>query len=125
MAHSIEIRVRALELLKTGYTQEFVSKLLKVGTTSIKRWKSQKETTGCFGCVYDSSNRKAPKLPGDKLKEYFDSNPDALLKEAAEHFQCTPQAIFYACKRHKLTYKKKSRTIKNATSGSARISKRC
>lgn len=108
MAHAIEVRTRAVELLKEGYTQEFVSKILNVGTTSIKRWKNQIEKSGSIEIYYDTSNRTSPKLPVNELKEYFEFNNDALLKEAAEYFNCTPQAVFYACERNNITYKKRT-----------------
>lgn len=118
MAHAIEIRIRAVELIKEGYTQKTISEILNVGTTSIKRWKNQIEELDCISTYYDTSNRVAPKIPDDKLKKYYESNSDALLKEAAKEFNCTPQAIFYACKRNKITYKKKSLSIKNVTNKS-------
>jgi transposase len=113
MAHAIEIRVRAVELLKEGYTQKFVSEILHVGITALKRWKNQIEKTGEISVYYNTLNRVAPKLPVKELEDYFNSNNDALLKEVAEHFNCTPQAVFYACERNNLTYKKKSRIIRN------------
>lgn len=113
MAHAIQIRVRAVELLSEGYTQEAVAKLLNVGTTSIKRWKSEIETHGTIMKHYDTSNRSCPKLPGDELLKYYESNDDALLKEAAAHFNCTASAVHYACKRNGITYKKKSLATKN------------
>jgi transposase len=124
MAHAIEIRTRAIELLNKGYTQKFVSEILNVGTTAIKRWKSQIEKFGSINVFYDASNRVAPKLTAKELKEYFKSNGDSLLKEAAEHFKCTPQAVFYACKRNGITYKKKSRTTKSVTNKNVRNSKK-
>ena len=113
MAHSIQVRTRAVELLKEGYTQEAVSKILKVGTTSIKRWKKEIEEHGVICCYYDVSKRVAPKLPGDKLLSYYEENNDALLKEAAAHFNCTTAAVHYACERNKITYKKKSPATKS------------
>ena len=124
MAHAIEIRTRAVELLNEGYTQELVSKLLNVGTTSIKRWKSQISELGFIKVFYDTSSRVAPKLPPDKVGEYFKCNNDALLKEAAEYFECTPQAVFYACKRQGITYKKKSPATKSETNKSVMNSKK-
>ena len=106
MANAIQIRVRACELLEEGYTQEQVAKIMGVGVHSIRRWKKEIEEYGEIRCFYDSSNRKAPKLPEYELRAYFAENPDALLKEAALHFGCDPSSIFYACKRHKITYKK-------------------
>ena len=115
MAHAKQVRVRAVELLKEGYTQKAVSLLLKVGTTSIKRWKKEIEEFGDIRYNYDSSNRVAPKLPYDKLLDYFEKNHDALLKEAAAHFACTNAAVHYACKRNKITYKKRA-TLQRAKS---------
>lgn len=114
MAHSIEIRMRAVELSKEGYTQKYISKILKVGISSIKRWINQVKDNGTITVYYDTSNRTAPKVPADKLKSFYEANSDSLLKEAANHFNCTPQAVFYACKRNKLTYKKKNHITKNA-----------
>ena len=108
MAHSIQIRTRAIELLQEGYTQEIVSKILNVGTTSIKRWKTEIENHGSIKCNYNTSSRTATKLQYDTLLDFYNKNPDALLKEAAEHFDCTTQAVFYACERYAITYKKKN-----------------
>lgn len=107
MAHAIQVRTRAVELIKEGHTQEFVSRILKVGTTSIKRWKNQIETQGEIRCNYDVSNRVATKIPREKLTAYYEENPDAFLKEAGIHFNCTAPAVHYACERCKITYKKK------------------
>jgi transposase len=114
MAHAIQIRNRAVELLKEGYTQEFISKILSVSITSIKRWKKRYEEHDRLNVLYDTTSRNAPKLPAKEVEEYFKSNNDALLKEAAEHFGCTPQAVFYACSRNKITYKKKRLSTKSA-----------
>ena len=121
MAHDIQIRTRAIELLDEGYTQGDVSKLLKVGTTSIKRWKAEIEEHSSIRHFYDTSNRICPKLPEDKLLEYYKDNPDALLKETAKVFDCDPSAIFYACKRFKITAKKRPSSLKSATSKIERI----
>ena len=108
MAHAIQVRIRAVELLDEGYTQEEVSKILKVGTTSIKRWKKEIEENGTIRCYYDSSNRVAPKLPSEKLLAFYEENDDALLKEAATYFNCTASAVHRACERNKITYKKRT-----------------
>jgi len=113
MAHAIQVRTRAIELLSEGYTQNEVKKILNVGTTSIKRWKKEIKEHGAIRCYYDTSSRVAPKLPFDKLLAYYEENNDALLKEAAAHFECTDSAIYYACKRYKITYKKKNQGTKS------------
>ena len=120
MAHAIQIRTRAVELLAEGKTQDEVAKLFNVGTTSIKRWKSQIAIHGSINTFYDVSNRTAPKLPSDELLRYFEANDDALLKEAAAHFNCTHQAVHYACVRNKITYKKKNLATKSVKLKTAR-----
>lgn len=124
MAHDIQIRTRAVELLGEGYTQKEVSKILKVGTTSIKRWKEEIKEYGCIRSYYDTSKRTAAKLPKKELHEYFEKNPDALLKEAAENFNCDPSAVFYACERYKITYKKKRFATRSAVKKGVRNSMR-
>lgn len=41
------------------------------------------------------------KINQEQLRNFIDSHPDAYLREIAEHFGVTIQAIFYACKRSK------------------------
>ena len=108
MAHAIQIRKRAVELLEEGHTQEVVAKLLNVGTTSKKRWKNQISEYGDIHFFYNASTRIPPKLTKEELEEHYKNNPDALLKETAGEFDCDPSAIFYACKRYKITLKKKT-----------------
>jgi transposase len=108
MAHAIEMRIRATELLEEGYTQESVSKIMKVGTRSIRRWKNEIENHASIRCNYDSSNRIAPKLQYETLLAYYREYPDALLKEVADHFNCTASAVFRACERYDITIKKRT-----------------
>lgn len=122
MAHAIQIRIRAVELVKEGYTQDQVSKILKVGTTSIKRWSRVIDEHGTIRCTYDASGRVAPKVPSGELTAYYEANNDALLKEAAAHFNCTSSAVFYACERNKITRKKRNRATKNAKKVTAKNS---
>ena len=106
MAHAIQIRTRSVELLGEGYTQEQVAKIMNVGVHSIRRWKNEIEEYGCIRSFYDVSSRKPPKLSESVVRAYFSENPDALLKEAAAYFNCDTSAVFYACNRYKITYKK-------------------
>jgi transposase len=46
------------------------------------------------------------KIDLEKLKQAIEEKPDAYLSELAAQFDCTPQAIFYALKRLKITLKK-------------------
>jgi hypothetical protein len=46
------------------------------------------------------------KFDDHALKEYIQKKSDAYLHEIREHFKTTAQAIFYACRRLKITLKK-------------------
>ena len=112
MAHAIQIRTRSVELLNEGHTQEQVAKIMNVGVHSIRRWRDEIEQFGKIRFFYDSTGREASKLPEAELREFFAKNPDALLKEAAAHFNCDPSSVFYACERYRITYKKKQKLYK-------------
>ena len=101
--------------MEEGYTQEEVAEIMNVGVHSIRRWRDDYYETGAVGSIYDASNRIPPKLQESELREYYAANPDALLKEAAEYFDCDPSSVFYACKRYKITYKKNGISIQNET----------
>ena len=124
MAHAVQIRTRSCELLNEGFTQESVARIMGVGVHSVRRWRDEFEERGEIGCFYNVANRKATKLAESELRAYFAENPDALLKEAAGKFGCDLSSVFYACKRYKITYKKKQNPIPKETKKSARRSKK-
>jgi hypothetical protein len=49
------------------------------------------------------------KIEENRLKDFVAKNPDAYLREIAEEFKTTIPAVFYACKRNKITLKKRHR----------------
>ena len=52
-------------------------------------------------------NRAARKFDSEKLNAYVENNPNALLKDVAQHFGGSVNGAFYALKREKITYKKR------------------
>ena len=57
-------------------------------------------------------NRKPRIYESEKLNAYIEENPNALLKDIAEHFGGSANGAFYALKREKITYKKKRFTTR-------------
>ncbi len=60
-------------------------------------------------------NKRRPspsKIDHHKLKQYLQQYPDAYLKDIAQESSVRIPAIFYTCKRLKLTLKKRSRSTK-------------
>ena len=104
MAYDEKYRKRVMEYLNEGHTQEETSKVFKVGTATIKGWKKLYEQTGSL--TKRELNRSFKKIDPEKLSAYISEQPDAYLKEMAEHFQCSETAIRKALKKLKITRKK-------------------
>ena len=105
MAYSVDLRERVINFVNAGHTQEETSLLFDVGTTTIKRWKSQLSQTGSL--EKKPLNRAASVFESDKLNAYIEKNPDALLKDVGEHFNAWIAGAFYALGREKITLKKR------------------
>ena len=106
MAYSIDLRERVINFVNAGHTQEEASKIFDVGTTTIKRWKSMLSETGSL--ENKPLNRVSSIFESEKLNAYIKKNPDALLKDIAEHFNGSISGAFYALEREKITLKKRA-----------------
>ena len=73
-------------------------------TRSLTNWEKRESE----GSLAPKKRKKGSyKFDDHALKEYIQKNSDAYLHEIGEHFKTTAQAIFYACKRLKITLKKR------------------
>ena len=106
MAYSVDLRSRVIGFIKEGNTQEQASVLFKVGTSTITRWLTLLSETGSL--EKRALNRIAPLYESEKLNAYIEENPDALLKDIAEHFGGSITGAFYALAREKITLKKRA-----------------
>jgi len=108
-AYSVDLREKVLKYLEQNNDKIAASKLFNIGRATVYRWVSQYKKEGHV------KSRKRPyafrNIDPEKLRKFIDVNPDLILFEIAQHFSVTPQAIFYACKRSKITRKKKLRSI--------------
>ena len=104
MRYSEDLRKKVMKHLDKGNTIKATSELFEVGTTTIKEWKKLRAETGSI--KPRPHKRKCSKICPDRLLSYVNEHPDSFLVETAEVFNCTPQAIFYALKRLKITRKK-------------------
>ena len=105
MAYSVDLRERVVNFVNAGHTQEETSLIFNVGTTAIKRWKSQLSQTGSL--EKKPLNRVSRVFESEKLNAYIEKNPDALLKDIAQHFNGSISGAFYALEREKITLKKR------------------
>lgn len=109
-AYSVDLRERVLKFLEKNDDKKVASSLFEVGIASIYRWIRQKNTRGNLEPLRREYAYK--KIDYELLKKYTEANPDQFLFEIAEQFSVTPQAIFYALKKLKITRKKRQRFIK-------------
>ena len=103
--YSTDLRERVLAYLEKDNNKTATCQLFNIGRTTLYTWIKQKKEKGHLL----PSKRKSTyrKINENDLKEYMRTHSDDFLSEIAEHFSVTPQAIFYALKRLKITFKKK------------------
>ena len=103
MAYSMEYRLRAVEYKDEGHSFKELWEACKVSSTTYYRWKYKIENA-----YYEQEHhfRRKRKIDIQKLAKAVSQTPDAYLRELAEPFTCTEQAVFYALKKQRITYKK-------------------
>lgn len=104
--YSVDLRERVLQYLEKNTNREAASRLFRVGVATIYRWLSRKKEKGNVEPLHRPYAYKV--IDDQKLIDYIEKNPDHFLIEISRHFNLTPQAIFYALKRLKITRKKSS-----------------
>jgi transposase len=112
MVYSLDLRRKALDYITNGGTRFEASKIFGVTTRTLANWLSRQKQQDLAPKMNGS---RPSKIDNEKLKKYIDDHPDSYLREIADVFSTTLQAVFYACKRAKITLKKRPRTIKKET----------
>jgi transposase len=119
MAYSIDFREAAIRFKQAGHTFAELKEAFGITSQTYYNWLNLKENTGTL--EVRKVKHRIRKIDLEKLEQVVKEQPDAYLSEIAATFNCTPQAVFYALKRNKITYKKTSLTP-NATRGRGRSS---
>lgn len=113
MTYDKNFRERAIAFKQSGATFKQLKEVFGIDNKTYAAWVKLQEETGSI-VTTKSHNPRKRKIDLELLKQEVERNPDAYLKELAVLFNCTPQAIFYALKKLRITYKKKhSPTRKN------------
>ena len=103
MAYSNDLRERVLKYVENGNSKVEAAGIFGVCLKTIWNWIERKKQG-------DISPKKKVILPkkidSECLLQFVRTNPDAYLREIAEEFGVTIPAVFYACKRLKITLKK-------------------
>ena len=111
--YSVDLRERVLNYLEKNQNKKDASLVFQVGIATIYRWVSRKKEKGHIQPLHRKYAYK--KIDDQKLIQYVEMHPDQFLSEIANHFKLTPQAIFYALKRLKITRKKNLRFTRKET----------
>ena len=84
-AYNEDLRVRALEWIKSGISVTQVSRGLKISRPTLYRWKNQVEKTGSTVPNKSVPPPQPSKIKDwDKFQEFVDSNADKTQKKLAE-----------------------------------------
>lgn len=111
MTYSEDFRKRVIEYRKEGHTFKETKEVFKIATDTIQKWEKKLKEEGTL--KKKTVKRSFRKLDPEKIRLYFEQHPDAYLREAAEEFGCCETSITNACRKLKITRKKRPLTIKN------------
>lgn len=111
--HSLDLRKRVIDYVLAGNQIKSASILFRIGRKTIYRWLNLLKTNGNLKPKQYTS-RKGYKIDHEAVSIHFTKQPDSTLQEVADTFSAHPSAIWYICKKQKITRKKRSHTTKNA-----------
>ena len=103
MTYSVDLRKRVVDFVASGGSKAEASRRYEVSLWCVNDWCQRKNLTPS-----PQLGRKR-KLDWTSLAQHIQENPDALLRERAQHFRVHTSAIGYAQKQMKLTRKKNSK----------------
>lgn len=110
MAYSNDFKKLVLKYRRDGHTLEETSRFAGIAPSTYYEW--EKEEASGFPAKEKRSYEK--KICKEELIKAVEEKPDSYLKELAELFNCTPQAIFKALRTLKLTVKKRPSRIRKS-----------
>ncbi len=111
MAYSEDYRRRVVEYRKEGHTYEQTRQVFKVARSTIQEWEKKLREEGTL--KKKTVKRPFRKLDPEKLKEYLAIFPDAYLREIGAEFGCCETTVTNACRKLKITRKKRLHIIKS------------
>lgn len=112
--YSNDLRDRALAYKDDNHTQQETCAVFGLSRSTVNTWlKLRRETGSAHAPSYAKTRRR--QIDEHKLKAYIEAHPDAYLREIAVEFGVSATAIMYACRRYKITRKKRQLSMPTAT----------
>lgn len=113
MTYSYDLRAKALDYIEKGGSKVEASKIFGITVQTLIHWVKRKRLGNLAPNL--TRKKKPQKLDSERLKTYIAMHPDSYLREIASEFGVTVTAVFYACKRLKITLKKRRPSTKKGT----------
>ena len=104
MAYGIDYKKRALAYKDEGHTFKELYAAFKIPSATYYDWKKKLEQ-GVLGVKIKRSRKR--KIDPEKLKQVIEEKPDAYLREIAEKFDCSINAVHKRLAQMEITYKKR------------------
>ena len=104
MTYSLDLREKALEYLDKIGNRQKVVEAFDISLRTLERWIRRRRENS----LPPKQRRSSPsKIDDQKLRLFVQEHPDFYLREIAKSFGATLQAVFYACRRLKISLKKR------------------
>lgn len=111
--YSEDLREKVIKYVEKEKDKHKASEVFGIGIATVYKWIRERKTRGHSRPMKRKYAYK--KVDDDALIKYVQEHPDHFLSEIGEYFSVTPQTIFYALKRLKITRKKKLLSIRRET----------
>ena len=112
MTYSTDLKKRVYKYVENGGSKDDAVTIFGVCVKTIWNWIKKNKQGNLAPKVKEVRPRK---IDDNRFKKYIEDHPDAYLREIAEEFDVTVPAVFYACKRLRITLKKRQQITKNET----------
>ncbi len=118
MGYSVDFKKLVLKYRRSGHTVKETCEFTGIASSTFYEW--EKEDRQGFPTREKRSYEK--KIRKEELRKAIEEKPDSYLRELAEPFGCTPQAVQKALNAMKITLKKRPLPIRKNRKRSARSS---
>lgn len=105
--YSNDLRERVLAYYDANHRQQETCEVFGISRATLNAWLKLRRDTGSAHLRPRPKQRQSRKIDGQQLKAYIALHPDAYLREIAVAFEVSISAIWYACRRHGITRKKR------------------
>lgn len=116
MSYSIDLRQRVVAFVEAGGAKAEAARRFSVSEGSVHNWLKRDNLAPI------KVKHRDRKLNWKALEQHIKDEPDAKLKERAEHFGVHTTAIWYAIKQMNITRKKTAKVSRAQSSREAEIS---